>query len=138
MRLMTKRFFREPWYCALAIWAVLWVGPVSVVQAADQAITPISQQLVDGELLNDPTRPEDWSPARKTTPKAVRRHFSLGYTVVSAQRKQAFINGKSVTEGDFVDGAKVLRISDNRVRLMVDGQVQEITRKKSSITKTVR
>jgi len=77
-------------------------------------------KLPSGEVLNDPTRPHNWS--RGSSPKAKAKHFTLNYILKTAQRTKAIINGKSVTEGDSVSGAKVIRIKQNTVMILVDGK----------------
>lgn len=77
-------------------------------------------KLPDGERLNDPTRPHHWHKA--SGPKAKQTHFTLSYILKTAQRTNAIINGKKVTEGGLVSGAKVIRINQNTVTILVNGQ----------------
>ena len=77
-------------------------------------------KLPSGEVLNDPTRPHNWS--RGSSPKAKAKHFTLNYILKTAQRTKAIINGKSVTEGERVSGAKVIKIKQNTVIILVDGK----------------
>lgn len=80
----------------------------------------VGHKMPDGELLNDPTRPHNWNTV--SAPKAKQKHFALNYILNTAQRKNAIINGKKVTEGESVSGAKVLKISQNTVLILVDGK----------------
>ncbi len=86
--------------------------------------------LTDGaEVLRDPTRPYAVAPV-VTTPTGVRAiakatGFSVTAILVSQKRRVAIVNGKRVSEGDKVDGATVVKILADRLRLDLDGK--EIT-----------
>ena len=74
--------------------------------------------LPDGEKLKDPTQPFDWAkPKQRAKPK---QSYKLNYLLYASERKQAIINGKSVTVGDHVSGAKVLKITESSVHLLVN------------------
>ena len=77
-------------------------------------------KLSNGEVLNDPTRPHNWNKA--SGPKAKQKHFTLNYILKTPQRTNAIINGKKVTEGGIVSGAKVIKINQNTVMILVDGK----------------
>jgi len=77
-------------------------------------------KLPNGEVLNDPTRPHNWNKA--SGPKAKQKHFTLNYILKTPQRTNAIINGKKVTEGGIVSGAKVIKINQNTVMILVDGK----------------
>jgi len=77
-------------------------------------------KLSNGEVLNDPTRPHNWNKA--SGPKAKQKHFTLNYILKTSQRTNAIINGKKVTEGGIVSGAKVIKINQNTVMILVDGK----------------
>ena len=73
----------------------------------------------DGEKLKDPTQPFDWAkPKQRAKPK---QSYKLNYLLYASERKQAIINGKSVTVGDHVSGAKVVKITESSVHLLVNG-----------------
>jgi hypothetical protein len=99
----------------LAVSAVLLVGPL----------------LTDGaEVLRDPTRPYAAKRvAEPTTVKAIATAKATGFSVsailVSQKRRVAIVNGKRVSEGDKVDGATVVKILADRLRLNLHGK--EIT-----------
>ena len=84
-------------------------------------------RLPSGEILQDPTRPQQWQSApigQDTAPAA--QTFTLNYIVRSGQEIRAMINGKKVLEGDQVAGATVQRIELDRVILSYQGQRQEL------------
>ncbi len=84
--------------------------------------------LTDGaEVLRDPTRPYAVAPVvRPTTAGAVAVAKATGFSVtailVSKKRRVAIVNGKRVSEGDKVDGATVVKILADRLRLDLDGK----------------
>lgn len=84
--------------------------------------------LTDGaEVLRDPTRPYAVAPVVVVTPtgaKAIVRAsgFSVTAILVSQKRRVAIVNGKRVSEGDQVDGATVVKILADRLRLDLDGK----------------
>jgi hypothetical protein len=82
--------------------------------------------LTDGaEVLRDPTRPYAVAPvATPTTASAVAKGtgFSVTAILVSKKRRVAIVNGKRVSEGDKVDGATVVKILADRLRLDLDGK----------------
>ncbi len=83
--------------------------------------------LTDGaEVLRDPTRPYSAAPV-VTTPTGARAiakatGFSVTAILVSKKRRVAIVNGKRVSEGDKVDGATVVKILADRLRLDLDGK----------------
>ena len=86
----------------------------------DAAYAVGQYKLSNGEMLNDPTRPHNWNKA--SGPKAKQKHFTLNYILKTPQRTNAIINGKKVTEGGIVSGAKVLKINQNTVIILVDSK----------------
>jgi len=73
--------------------------------------------LADGETLKDPTQPFDWAKPKQRT--KAKQSYKLNYLLYASERKQAIINGKTVTVGDHVSGAKVLKITESSVHLLV-------------------
>lgn len=75
--------------------------------------------------MNDPTRPPD---AKSTTvssgsaKQAKGPRWVLSSTLVSPGRRSAVINDQVVVKGDKVDGALVLAIEPNQVRLRAQGR----------------
>ncbi len=69
---------------------------------------------------NDPMRPDYATPAH-STPRAP--HWYLSSTLISAERRIAVVNGRSVGVGDRIDGAQVLAILPYAVRLKHDDTV---------------
>jgi len=86
----------------------------------DAAYAVGQYKLPNGEMLSDPTRPHNWNKA--SGPKAKQKHFTLNYVLKTAQRTNAIINGKKVTEGGRVSGAKVVKINQSSVIILVDGK----------------
>lgn len=83
-----------------------------------------------GETLRDPTRPlKEAAPLQRHEPS-----FQLNAILSGQQRSNvAIINGKTVTEGDSVEGAKVIRILPDRVSLRHGGQSLELRLHTSSV-----
>lgn len=96
-------------YSLLALSAIFLVGPL----LADEA-----------DLLRDPTRPYY---ATRTVAATPGRTSSPGFRVTaiftSDQRRIAVVNGRRVGEGDRVDGATVIEILADDIRLNVNGKV---------------
>lgn len=82
--------------------------------------------LENGEVLNDPTKPETWSIPQNNLQPTSETSFELNYIVMSAGQKRAMINGKKVYEGEFVSGAKVKRITQNSVHIIYKGIPKEL------------
>lgn len=72
-----------------------------------------------GGTLHDPTRPDFASPAKTAHATA---GWQLNSTLISAHRRLAMINGKTVGVGDRVDGATVIAIRAGAVRLRRSGR----------------
>ena len=85
------------------------------------SVSYASSRLPSGELLQDPTRPITWRTASKG-PGQKAQSFRLNYILSANDRKYAHINGKKVSEGDTVSGAKVLRITGDQVVISLGGR----------------
>ncbi|NIB44385.1 general secretion pathway protein GspB [Pseudomaricurvus alkylphenolicus] len=73
--------------------------------------------------MRDPTRPLKYSaPISSQQQQALKLHSVL----ISSQRKLAVINGKTVRENQWVDGARVVSILPGKVLLSVRGRQQEL------------
>ena len=83
-------------------------------------------KLDNGEVLNDPTKPELWNVAQTASQNATEATFELSYILVSAGQKRAMINGEKVVEGDSISGAKVKRITQSSVHLLYKGKHKEL------------
>lgn len=83
-------------------------------------------QLDNGEVLNDPTKPDLWNVPQAARQGSAEPTFELNYIVVSAGQKRAMINGEKVLEGDSVSGAKVTRITQNSVQILYKGKRKEL------------
>ena len=78
------------------------------------------------ELLRDPTRPYSVKPIATTgtgtgTATVVTK-FIVTAIFTSEKRRIAVVNGQRVGEGDLVDGATVVEILANALRLNVQGK----------------
>ncbi len=91
------------------------------------------QEPSDAEIqLRDPTRPLSYvEGAGANKPSGWR----LDSVLISSQRKQAVINGKSVSEDSWIRGAQVKRIQANKVVILVKGE-ERVLRLRSGIRKT--
>ncbi len=89
----------------LTVGAVLLFGPL----------------LTDGaELLRDPTRPYSAGPV-VVAARAVTT-FRVTAILMSEKRRVAIVNGQRVSEGDRVDGATVVEILADSLRLNLHGK----------------
>lgn len=88
--------------------------------------------------LDDPTRPPGYRlvlPGGKKT--ATTTYFSLSSVRISATRRSAIVNDRSVESGDTVNGAKVIAIYPSSVKLKKQGKIFTI-RLVSQIMKKIR
>ena len=118
----------------LGIWALL--ASMMCLGFGAQAATVNSKgqyQTADGEVLNDPTRPANWRAYTPASKKSI--NYTLNYILNARDRKQAIVNGKKVTVGDWVEGAQVISIKEAEVVLAVSGakRVLRVNRKRASI-----
>ncbi len=74
------------------------------------------------ELLRDPTRPYSVMPV---VMPAIAASFTVTAIFMSDKRRVAIVNGQRVSEGDQVDGATVVEILGDRLRL--DHRGTEVT-----------
>lgn len=81
----------------------------------------LSMQVAASELPGDPTRPTAYKAVVKQA-KVAKRHFVLSYLMVGEKRRVAVVNGQQVVPGSQVDGARVLSITSDGVRLRVGNQ----------------
>ena len=96
------------WPAALVL-AVLLLGP-SGAAAAERA------------ELADPFMPPGWNEPAEPERTLDTSAWALASTLTSDGRRVAIINGRAVRVGDRIDGARVLGIDGNRVRLEHGGQ----------------
>jgi MSHA biogenesis protein MshK len=71
--------------------------------------------------LPDPTKPSSFVPQVAKSTKSLVKQFKLHSVLISAQRRVAIINEKSVEVGDSVNGATVSQIEKSRVVLVKQG-----------------
>ena len=74
------------------------------------------------ELLRDPTRPYAAAPVAATRKPARAAAFSVTAILLSQKRRVAIVNGQRVSEGDQVDGATVVEILADGLRLNLHGK----------------
>lgn len=90
---------------------------------------PLAAEPFSAVKLSDPTRPLQETVSTQRELPALK----LNSVLISKQRRLAVINGQTVAEGEQVSGAKVLRISSDRVQLQRAGQSVEIRLHSSQI-----
>lgn len=89
--------------------------------------------------LDDPTRPPGMKKVyASSVTRSQKRRWVLSSILISSVRRVAVINGRSVSRGDQVAGAKVMEILPSEVRLrskgkvfgvrLLSGQVKKVTR----------
>ncbi len=88
------------------------------------------QIRVDGEILNDPTKPIlSSSPTRgepTSKPETSQQLFTVGFVRASELAPIAIVNGMQVSIGSVVDGAEILAISATGVELEIEGERQSV------------
>lgn len=82
--------------------------------------------LPDGEVLQDPTKPQLWQTAVPKKQQQKEPTFKLSYIVASGQEKRAMINGHKVVVGDLISGALVKQINSDSVYLFYKGKQKEL------------
>lgn len=82
---------------------------------------------VQAERLDDPMRPPMQAKDRPvTTTKKGVIGFNLSSTLIAQGRRNAVINGRRVSVGDTINGAKVEEIMPTRVKLHYAGKSRTI------------
>lgn len=89
--------------------------------AALLALAPAAAQEI-----GDPTRPTTFRTSAPVETLA-QPQWRLQSTLVASQRRVAVINGRTVREGEMIDGARLLEITAAGVRLERGGQSFELT-----------
>tara|TARA_R110001592_G_scaffold9288_1_gene49535 strand:- start:27848 stop:28171 length:324 start_codon:yes stop_codon:yes gene_type:complete len=82
--------------------------------------------LPDGEVLQDPTKPQRWNATQIVGEKRKEPTFKLNYIVSSGQEKRAMINNQKVVVGDQISGATVQSINSDSVYLLYQGKHKEL------------
>ena len=121
---------------AKPVLAYLCSSLLACFMLVDLSYAGSTYKLLSGEVLHDPTRPHNWN--RATGPKAKAAHFTLNYILKTADENKAIINGKKVTEGEFVSGAKVIKIQANAVTILVNGKHKNLHLNKSSSVRKMK
>lgn len=80
--------------------------------------------MADFSDLTDPTKPAQFEPKQINEKQAAPSVHRLASIIISPTRKVAVINGQVLTEGEQVDGASVLRITDGQVSLQLADKSQ--------------
>lgn len=78
--------------------------------------------LATAHALPDPTRPDPASPPAATTTSSHATRWTLNAIVIGKTRRLASINGRMVAVDSHVDGARVIAISPDTVRLDTGGR----------------
>lgn len=90
-------------------------------------IAPVSAQRMD-ENYTDPMQPPEYGTYGHAEPV---EQFSSEYNVsqiyISKKTQFAVINNQKVKIGDWVEGAKVVLIKSDRIRLLIDDTIKEVT-----------
>ena len=73
--------------------------------------------------LKDPTRPPISHSSGEIEEDNIATGWTLSSILVSPQRRVAIINGKAVTTGETLAGAKVVSINEKSVKLEFRGEV---------------
>lgn len=87
--------------------------------------------------LDDPTRPPGYRLSIPGGVKSREQTFSLSSVYISAARRAAVINGKTVKKGSIINGARVIAIEPSEVKLKRDGKVISVRLLSGSISKKV-
>lgn len=80
------------------------------------------------QALNDPTKPTYYS--ARAEKKA---SFRVTSVLWSDERRVAIINGKAVSEGDEISGAKVVKIEKHQVRINQNGVLVNVKLRRPSV-----
>jgi type II secretory pathway component PulC len=97
------------------------------ILASTHLLASNTYNLPDGEVLQDPTKPQLWNaPAQVIRQQQKEPSFKLNYIVTSGQEKRAMINNQKVIVGDVISGATVKRINSDSVYLLYEGKQQEL------------
>jgi len=78
----------------------------------------------NGEILRDPTQPYSAQPAPTRAATSGEIPLTLNYLKHSGVEKVAYINGRSLREGDQINGMQVAEITSSGVKLTRDGRVR--------------
>ncbi|GAA3955642.1 general secretion pathway protein GspB [Allohahella marinimesophila] len=94
---------------------------IPISQAAE---APPASKMIEGMEIQDPTRPLNWraGPRAASSAAVARPKLAINSILISSARRLAIINGRSVAEGDTIEGVKVQRVSADGVRLSWQGQ----------------
>lgn len=88
--------------------------------AAAVAIALMPTGVAGAQALDDPTRPTALEVVEEQL--AERSQWRLQSTLLADTRRLAVINGKTVSEGERVDGARLLQVQADRVTLLFEGE----------------
>lgn len=125
------------WLLAMTTAAFAQQEPEST-QPGVVAASAVVSEVLSFDQLSDPTRPTGWKKAAPASRQPVTKQFTLNYLLISPLRRQAIINGKKVTVGEWVDGARVASITEHEVRLQVDGSLRVLPWRTSGVSKSAR
>jgi MSHA biogenesis protein MshK len=81
--------------------------------------------------LTDPTRPLEYTAA--STPQHLQSDLVLTSVVISGETKTAVINGERLSEGQSVDGARIISIQPGRAILRKGNRTRELKVHQSNV-----
>ncbi len=94
----------------------------SVIRILLALYAPLAGLSANGGALIDPTRPAIPIQITPGRPAGMHSGWSLDSTLVAPDRRVAVINGKQASEGESVDGARVIEIHKLDVLIKADGK----------------
>jgi hypothetical protein len=97
-----------------------WQVTVLLIGGLFVLLMPVGR--VDAASLPDPTRPPQRFIAPVASGPVVADNWQLGSILIAPQRRVAVINGRPLSVGDQVSGAKVVAIEPGQVRLSRGGR----------------
>lgn len=102
----------------LQLGAKPWVRGIGLVALMAMGSGVAAEDFLGG--LPDPTRPS--APGERLVPVEARGGLLLQTTNISPGRRSAVINGKTLTEGERIGGAKLVAINPHEVTLSQNGR----------------
>lgn len=86
----------------------------------------------------DPMQPPAWSAGSTQSRSVDEKQFSLQQIISSKNRRVAVINNTSLVEGQTIDGAKVIKITSQWVKLKFKGQSFNLKMTNPDMTTTTK
>jgi hypothetical protein len=89
-------------------------------------------------FAQDPMKPPAWMQQNQTRTSIDTSKFNLRQIISSKNRSVAVINGKTLIEGQKIDGAKVTKITSQWVKLTHKGRTIKLTMLNDNMTTTTK